>query len=205
MIKLYQGPFSTNVERVALALAYKGLQAEPVTIDWDDRSQVEAVSGQSLVPVIDDDGHVVSDSTRIVGYLEERYPDPPLYPSDPARRAETEIFIDWFNEVWKRSPNAIEEELEGNAHPAAITTESKRMAARMGLFEDMLTGRDYLMGDRVSAADFAAFPFLKYAALPVDPSDDEPFHRVLADHQSLREGHSSLRDWIERIDALPRV
>ncbi|CAA9514912.1 MAG: hypothetical protein AVDCRST_MAG45-2145 [uncultured Solirubrobacterales bacterium] len=80
MIRLYRAPFSTNVERVALALAHKEIAVESVVIDYSDRSEVERVSGQGLVPVIDDAGTVVVDSMEIVRYLEERYPDPPLYP-----------------------------------------------------------------------------------------------------------------------------
>ena len=203
MIKLYRGPLSTNVERVALALAHKGLEVESIEIDWDDRSPVEEVSGQGLVPVIvDEGGEVVYDSATILRHLEERYPDPPLFPSDPARRAEMDVFI---NEVWKRDPNGIEEELEGNAYPAAIASMSKRMAEHMDRFERMLDGRDYLMGDSVSAADFAAFPFLKYALIPKLPDDDEPFHKVLDDHQQLGDDHPRLKAWIERVDALPRA
>jgi glutathione S-transferase len=205
LIKLYQGPFSTNVERVSLALAFKGLEAEPVVIDWNDRRPVEEVSGQSLVPVIDDGGRIVADSTRIFEYLEERNPEPPLYPADPARRAETEVFIDWFNQVWKRSPNGIEDELDGDADPAAIARHSQLMAESMDLFERLLAGRDHMMGDEVSAADFAAFPFLKYALLEMDPADDERFHRILFDHLPMDDEHPRLRDWIERIDALPRA
>jgi glutathione S-transferase len=206
LIKLYRGPLSTNVERVALALAHKGLEVESIEIDWDDRSPVEEVSGQGLVPVIvDEGGEVVYDSATILRHLEERYPDPPLFPSDPARRAEMDVFIDWFNEVWKRDPNGIEEELEGNAYPAAIASMSKRMAEHMDRFERMLDGRDYLMGDSVSAADFAAFPFLKYALIPKLPDDDEPFHKVLDDHQQLGDDHPRLKAWIERVDALPRA
>ena len=206
MIKLYRGPLSTNVERVALALAHKGLEVESIEIDWDDRSPVEEVSGQGLVPVIvDEGGEVVYDSATILRHLEERYPDPPLFPSDPARRAEMDVFIDWFNEVWKRDPNGIEEELEGNAYPAAIASMSKRMAEHMDRFERMLDGRDYLMGDSVSAADFAAFPFLKYALIPKLPDDDEPFHKVLDDQQQLGDDHPRLKAWIERVDALPRA
>ncbi len=206
MIQLYRGPLSTNVERVALALAHKGLEVESIEIDWNDRSPVEEVSGQGLVPVIQDDGgEVVYDSATILRHLEERYPDPPLFPSDPARRAEMDVFIDWFNEVWKRDPNGIEEEMEGNAYPAAIAGMSKRMAEHLDRFERMLDGRDYLMGDEVSAADFVAFPFLKYALIPKLPDDDEPFHKVLDDHQQLGDDHPRLKAWIERIDAMPRV
>jgi glutathione S-transferase len=178
---------------------------ESIEIDWDDRSPVEAVSGQGLVPVIVDDGEVVHDSAAILRYLEERYPQPHLFPSDPARRAEMEVFIDWFNEVWKRDPNGIEDELEGNADPAAIASMSERMAGHLDLFERMLDGRDYLMGDAVTAADFVAFPFLKYALIPMPPDDPEPFHKVLDDHQPLGDQHARLRAWIERIDELPRA
>ncbi len=113
VMRLYRIPFSTNVERVALALAHKGLEAEPVDVDPADRSPIVAVSGQSLVPVLEDEGRVVSDSTHILEYLEERYPDPPLYPRDPARRAECVVFVDWFNRVWKAPPNAIADALAG--------------------------------------------------------------------------------------------
>jgi len=111
MITLYRAPYSTNVERVALALAHKGLEAESVWIDYADRSPVESVSGQGLVPVIVHDGEVVVDSSAIVRYLEERHPDNPLFPSAADRRAEMAIFIEWFDRVWKLAPNAIEAEL----------------------------------------------------------------------------------------------
>ena len=121
------------------------------------------------------------------------------------RRAEMDVFIDWFNEVWKRDPNGIDDELAGKADQAAMAAMSERMAASLDLFERMLDGRDYLMGDEVSAADFAAFPFLKYATIPKLPDDDEQFHAVLDDHLQPDERHSGLRAWIERIDALPRA
>ena len=78
MLRLFRAPYSTNVERVALALAFKGLPVESVVIDYGDRSLVEEVSGQPLVPVLDDDGTIVVDSMEIVRHLEERWPDPPL-------------------------------------------------------------------------------------------------------------------------------
>ena len=105
MIELYRLRYSTNVERVTLALAHKGLEFESVWIDPEDRGAVEAVSGQPLVPVLVEDGRVIFDSTAILEYLEERCADPPLYPRDPGRRAEIVIFVDWFNRVWKVPPN----------------------------------------------------------------------------------------------------
>ena len=66
MMRLYRAPFSTNVERVALALAYKRIEVESVWIDYADRSAVERVSGQPLVPVLefDDAGATTSWATR---------------------------------------------------------------------------------------------------------------------------------------------
>jgi glutathione S-transferase len=206
MLRLYRIPWSTNVERIALALAHKGVEAEPVDVDPADRSAVVALSGQDLVPVIDDGGRIIADSPAILEYLEERYPDPPLLPADRARRAEVETFIDWFNRVWKIAPNAIAAELESAApDEQAIGAHAAEMAAALDRFEQLLDGRDFLMGDAASAADFVAFPFVKYATIPPDPGDDEVFHHVLHDRQQLGDGHPRLAAWIERIDALPRA
>jgi maleylpyruvate isomerase len=203
-IRLWRAPWSTNVERVALALAHKGLAVESIVIDYADRSPVIEVSGQGLVPVIEDRGTVVADSTRILRHLEERYPERPLFPRDAARRAELDVFLEWFNEVWKVPPNAIEAEL-GKPDPDTerIATLGARMRGWLDVFEELLDGRDHLFGE-FSAADCAAFPFLKFAQ-GRDPDDDEPFHRVLEEHLRLDGSHPRLAAWIERVDERPRV
>jgi glutathione S-transferase len=205
MIRLYRAPWSTNVERVALALAHKGLEVETVMIDYADRSPVIEISGQELVPVIVDGERVVSDSTAIMRYLEERAPDPPLFPRDPARRAEMDVFLEWFNEVWKVPPNGIEEQLaRPDPDRELIASHGARMRGWLDVFEGMLDGRDHLFGD-FSAADCAAFPFLKYATIRRDPDDHEPFHQILEEHQPLDGGYPRLAAWIARVDALPRA
>jgi glutathione S-transferase len=204
VITLYRAPFSTNVERVAIALALKGLEVESVVISYADRSPVVAVSGQGLVPVIVDDGEVVADSVRILRHLDKRYPEPPLFPAEAARRAEVDVFLEWFNGVWKIAPNAMEQELEKGAPDGARVAElSGRMRATLPLFEDLLDGRDHLFGE-LSAADLAAYPFLKYG-VGRDPADDELFHRLLADHLKLDGKYPRLRAWIARIGGLPQV
>ena len=202
MLRLYRAPFSTNVERVTLALAHKGLEVESVVISYSDRSPVLEVSGQPLVPVLVDGDEVIPDSVRILRHLEERWPDPPLFPRDPARRAELDVFLEWFNEVWKLAPNGIEEELERDRPDRErVAALSERMRASLDLFEDMLDGRDHLFGD-FSAADCAAFPFLKYATRR-DPDDDELFHRILDEHLHTH-AHPRLSAWIDRVNERSR-
>jgi glutathione S-transferase len=203
-IRLYRAAWSTNCERVGLALAHKGIEAQSVLIEYGDRSPVEAISGQGLVPVIEDSGKVVSDSVAILRHLERRRPEPPLFPADPARRAEVDLFIDWFERVYKQAPNELEHELERAAPDAElVTARGTEMRNRLGVFERLLEGRDYLFGD-FGAADCVAYPFLKYAA-GRDLADDELFHRILADHQPLGDEHPRLGAWIERVGARPRA
>jgi glutathione S-transferase len=190
---------------VALALALKGLTPQSVWISYADRSQVERASGQGLVPVLDYDGEILVESMDIVRKLDERHPQPPLYPADPARRAELDVFVEWFNRVWKGPPNEIEAE-EATLGPdlEAIHAHELRMIEALDLFERMLTSRDYLMGDELTAADLCAFPFLKYATLH-DPADDELFHLILRDRQRDGRQRPRLAAWIDRVGALPRL
>jgi glutathione S-transferase len=199
VLRVYRIPYSTNVERVALALAHKGLEVEWIDVDPADRSPVRAASGQDLVPVLEDGDQTIADSTRIIHHLELLRPDPPLFPRDPARAAEVEVFIDWFNRVWKREPNLI---ADGAGDAAAVARWGERMHRRQALFEGLLSGRDYLFGD-FGAADCVAWPFLRYA-VHIEPDDDEEFHRVLFERLDVSE-HPNLAAWIERMAERPQA
>lgn len=194
------------MERVALAAAYKGLEVEWVDVDPSDRSEVVRVSGQELVPVLQHGGRVLHDSPAILRYLEELRPDPPLWPRAPAARAEADVFVDWFNHVWKRAPNLIAAELEKAAPDhERIGRWSRSLAESLQRFESLLAGRDFLLGDDLGIADVTAFPFLKYAVLGLPDGDDELFHRVLVEHLPLEAGYVRLGTWVARVDALPRA
>ena len=204
MLRLYRFRYSTNVERVALALAHKGLEVESVAVDPADRSPLREVSGQDLVPVLVDGDTVVSDSVRIMQHLERRFPDPPLFPAGEAARAEVEIFLDWFNRAWKREPNLIADAIERGAGAGEdVARWSARLQRRLELFEGLLADRDHLFGE-FGAADCAAWPFLRYAAA-IEPDDDEVFHRVLHERMTLDGRHPRLRAWIERVGERPRA
>ncbi len=205
VLRVHRIPYSTNVERVAIAAGHKGVSVTWVDHDAADRSAVLRLSGQDLVPVAEFDGEVVADSMAIVERLEEVAPEPSLYPSERIARARVDVFVTWFNEVWKVSPNAIADELD-SAGPdqARIEEHAALLRGRMDVFEHLLADGDFLVGDELTAADVCAFPFLRYALLH-DPEDTETFHRVLGEYQPLGDRHSRLRAWIARVDALPRA
>jgi glutathione S-transferase len=203
-VRVYRIPYSTNVERVALVLAYKGLEVEWVDVDPRDRGPVEELSGQPLVPVLVDGDQVIADSTAIIRHLDARHSDPPVWPREPARRAEVDVFVDWFNRVWKRPPNEIEAE---RRRPLPVQERIDELGAELSgsleLFEALLDGRDYLFGE-FGVADCIAFPFLRYA-VDRDPDDDEPFHEILREHLVLDGRYPRLEAWIARVDRRPRA
>jgi glutathione S-transferase len=192
-LEVYAAPYSTNCERIALAAGHKGVGIEWIEISYDDRSEVERVSGQSLVPVLVEGETVLHDSPVIMRWLDERFPARPLWPADEARRAEVDVFIDWFNRLWKRPPNLI----------AAGRNEQEygpRITVSLDLFESLLAGRDYLFGD-FGAADIVAFPFLKYSVL-WDEGDEQEFHRILQRWLPI-DGHPRVEAWIHRVREHP--
>jgi glutathione S-transferase len=199
-------PFSTNVERVALALAHKGLAVEWVDVDPADRAPVRDLTGQDLVPVLETDhGEVIADSMRILAWLENHRPAAPLWPADPARRAEVDVFVEWFNRVWKVPPNAIEAELRADEPDRSrIDAHAEDMRRWLHWFEALLEDRDHLMGQAFGIADVCAFPFLKYGVLR-DPGDDELFHRVLMDRLPIEGAFPRLEAWVHRVDERPRA
>ena len=156
------------------------------------------------MPVIDDDGEIVSDSVAIIRHLDRTRPDPPLFPAEPGDRAAADIFIAWFERVYKVAPNRIEDELERDVpDEAAVAAASGELGAHLDVFERLLSGREFLLGG-FGAADCVAYPFLKYAAAR-DPADDELFHRILDEHQPLGDSHPNSAAWIARVGERPRA
>ena len=203
-MQIYSTPFSTNCERIALALAFKGLSVDWIEVPYEDRSAVEAVSGQSLVPVLVEADVVLPDSPAILRWLEERHPDPPLWPLDPRRHAGADVFVDWFNHVWKRAPNLLYDEVTKPEPDIARVDElGQRITAALDRFEALLDGRDYLLGDDFGIADVTAFPFVKYKTV-WDEGDPHLFHELLRQWQP-RDGHPRVNEWIARVNERPRA
>jgi glutathione S-transferase len=95
MIRFYYGSGSPFAWRVHLALEEKGVAYEPVLLSFDKGEHKTpehlARSPHGKVPALEDDGVTLYESSAIVEYLEERFPEPPLMPRDPAGRARVRI------------------------------------------------------------------------------------------------------------------
>jgi glutathione S-transferase len=214
-LRVLRTPHSTNVERIALAAAFKGLTVEWVDVDPDDRGPVRALSGQDLVPVAVDpaDGTVVVDSPRILAWMEERWPEPPLWPADAAGAALADVFCRRFNETWKGPPNRLAAALGpvgfdvdalGPADTAAVADDTRRLRAWLDVFEGRLEAADHLGGPAFGVCDVTAWPFLRYGLTAPAADDADPFHRVLHERGGFTaESHPRLADWVVRVGARP--
>ena len=202
-MQVYSTPYSTNCERIALAAAFKGVAVEWLEVPYDDRTRVEEVSGQALVPVLVDGDAVLADSPAILRWLEEHHPEPALWPQDAARRAEADVFVDWFNHVWKRAPNLLYDEVTKPSPDLARAEElGRRVTTALDRFEALLDGRDHLLGE-FGIADVTAFPFLKYLTV-WDDGDPHLFHELLRDRMRPG-GHPRVEAWIARVNERPRA
>jgi maleylpyruvate isomerase len=90
-MKLYGFFRSGTSHRLRIALNLKNLSYEQVAIDLRKEEHLgaaySAINPQQLVPALEVDGRVMTQTPAIIEWLEERYPDPPLLPSNPQDRA----------------------------------------------------------------------------------------------------------------------
>jgi RNA polymerase-associated protein len=94
---LIDAPRCPYCARVRIVLAEKGADFETVEVDLSDRpAWVYELNLTGRVPILDD-GFVLPESEVIMAYLEERYPEPALLPSDPAARAKARLLVHRFD------------------------------------------------------------------------------------------------------------
>ena len=92
-MKLYTFFRSSASYRVRIALNLKGIGYEtvPIHLRRGGGEQLgaayKAINPQALVPTLDDNGTILTQSLAIIEYLEEKFPTPPILPEDPAQKA----------------------------------------------------------------------------------------------------------------------
>lgn len=99
MLELYQFELSAFSEKVRLILDYKGLEYKKVEVTPGiGQLEVFKISGQRQVPVLKDGDTVVADSTEIALYLDRKYPEKPLMPTDSVARGQCLLMEEWADE-----------------------------------------------------------------------------------------------------------
>src|SRR5215831_3558127 len=92
-MKLYGWHSSSTTFRVRIAMGLKDLAFEhvPVNLSWEnsdhDRPEYQEFNPQTNIPVLVDDGVQINQSLAIIEYLEDKKPEPSLFPKDPRQRA----------------------------------------------------------------------------------------------------------------------
>ena len=177
---LYDAARCPYCARARIVLAEKGLSYETVEIDLSDRpAWLYAKNPSGRVPVLEEDGGLVlPESPVIMEYLEERFPDPPLWPADPAERALGRLWLDRFDVRL------------GDDYYAARRGDQSLLDARLAELDAALEAQPFLSGREYGLADIGYVPWILRARTML-AVDVEPYE--------------SLSAWVERLSERPAV
>ena len=181
MITLYDADRCPYCARVRIALAEKGIEYETVEVDLDDRpAWIYEKNPLGRVPVLEEDTFVLAESAVIDEYLDDRYPEPPLWPADPAERALGRMLVFRFDEL-SRPYYALRRGEDGAAD---------RLDVALAGLDGVLQGQSFLSGREFGLADIAYVPWILRARdrLDVDLSR-----------------FSALADWVARLEERPSI
>ncbi|MGY0216122.1 glutathione S-transferase family protein [Endozoicomonadaceae bacterium StTr2] len=180
MTTVYGIQLSPFARKVILALEAKGVefQINPVT-PMNKPEGFEKISPLKKIPALQDDLVTLADSTVICEYLEQRYPQNPLYPEDLVARARAR----WFEEFSDTSVLAVAGPLFFERVVKKVMMKQEADEARVsqiveeelpkvyGYLEQELSEAGFIAGETLSVADLALGSNLinaMYAGVDVD-------------------------------------
>ncbi len=194
-MKLYTGPLTDFGGKAHLAILEKNISCQIEYVPFNIRErytpkhpEVLRINPKKQVPVLVDDSLEIYDSTQIFEYLEDAYPEIPLWPSEPKARARARLMELEIDEIFHMHVQT----LVNNA--LTPTSDEARTAAQQAmLFYDkadaQLIGKNYF-AEEYSYVDIAFLSQYYYAAmLGVD----------FQDH------HQNLKRWKELMAKRPAV
>lgn len=195
---LYEHPLSSYAQKVKIALREKGLDftaelPEDFGTGRRDGPFAEA-NPRAEVPVLVDGDVTLFESTVILEYVEERWPEPPLLPRDPAARARARLTeevcdtqyeaVNWgFGEVlwFRRATGDLADQLKARA--------AHQSAEIQAWLTERLGAADWFGGDRFGWADAAAAPMVNrsvhYGLGPDEGSPLARWHARVAERPSV--------------------
>ena len=167
-MKLYMHPVSMTSRPVRLFMAEKGLKADEEVVDLMTGAHFQepyaSLNPNKLVPMLEDDGFKLTESSAILKYLAEKF-NLPEYPKDLKQRAKVNEVMDWLNTNFYREwgynlcyPQLFPHLKRRSDEAQAATLEfGKENAKRwLKLLNDYWIGpnKTYLCGDTITIADY---------------------------------------------------
>jgi glutathione S-transferase len=166
---LHHFPLDPFSRQVRLALGEKRLTfKEVIERYWERPDALAALNPSGAPPVlveIKSGERIVACETRaILEYLEERYPEKPLLPSDAQGRAEGRRWQHWFDRKFDYEVNGLllHEKMEkrllslGAPDLAALRKGREMLRSHFDVLEAQLLARDWLAGNGFGLGDIAA-------------------------------------------------
>ena len=197
MTRLYHFPLSPFCRKVRLSLAEKKIEVELIdTRYWEKSPEFMRRNPAGKVPILNLDGKTLTESAAINEYIEERYPTPPLMPSDPDGRYEVRRLVSWFDDKFHHEVTAnllyerVNKKLSGQGYPDShkIKAGAKAIKYHLDYLGWLLDMRRWLAGDMMTLADFAAAAHLS----SLDYISDVDWDR-----------NSNVREWYSKIKSRP--
>lgn len=165
MIKICGFPISNYFNKTRLVLLEKGVEHEQdLTVAPAQSPELLARSPMGKIPFLETEHGVLCESQIICEYLEDRFPEKPLYPADPYQRAKVRELI----QVLELHVELVVRRLLGVLFGAPVSEETKtevRRDLQKGLraFQHLAKFGPYLAGAEFGLADCAAavhFPLI---------------------------------------------
>lgn len=193
---LHYHPLSSYCHKVLIALYEMGLAFEPRLLNLGDpqaRAEHLARWPTGKMPLLDDGGRIVPETSVIIEHLQQRNPEAmPLLPADPQACLDARLW-DRLCDLYVMTPmqSLVAQRLRGQAEPDARVVGEARATLTMayGLIDQQVKQGAWLAGPAFSLADCAAAPALFYARTIV------PFDA----------GQPALAAYVERLLARPSV
>lgn len=155
-MKLIGTALSPYASRVMIAARFKGIDLPLEAPAGEPRSaQRLAQTPIGKIPVLVDGPLVLPESDVILAYLEDRFPNPTLFPGDAIQRANIRLVARLMDAYSAPSYGPFVE----NSDPAAIATARERIDQALGYVDHFRIDGEFASGPAFSAADCALIPF----------------------------------------------
>ena len=140
-----------------------GLEHTKQTVDLSRKEQLEpwflAINPLHQVPVLDDNGTIVRDSSAVLVYLAAKYDAARTwYPADPASMAQIQSWLAYASNEVLNTLAAVRA-IGLGIRPGNLAEAQEKARPVLAHLEAGLTGRHWLAADHPSIADIACYPY----------------------------------------------